>query len=133
MAEDPYAVEDDGTPKDPKAFQSALRADSTKMATLEDEPETKAIVLGDDMHAFQELIRGVYQSEKKRLEKESKTLSERVIEAQRASAPIPRDTVQLYKQLYDSGLQYGPAFRLLRNVHIPDFAEQEKAAKASSA
>ena len=61
MAEDPYAVEDDGTPKDPKAFQSALRADSTKMATLEDEAETKAIVLGDDMHAFQELIRGVYQ------------------------------------------------------------------------
>ena len=30
------------------------------------------------------------QSEKKRLEKESKTLSERVIEAQRASAPVPR-------------------------------------------
>ena len=43
--------------------------------------------------------------------------------------PACRDTVQLYKQLYDSGLQYGPAFRLLRNVHIPDFAEQEKAAQ----
>jgi hypothetical protein len=28
--------------------------------------------------------------------------------------------VQLYKQLYDSGLQYGPSFRLLRNVHVPD-------------
>ncbi len=37
-----------------------------------------------------------------------------------------RDTVQLYKQLYDSGLQYGPAFRLLRNVHIPDFTEAEQ-------
>ena len=33
-----------------------------------------------------------------------------------------RDTVQLYKQLYDSGLQYGPAFRLLRNVHTPDLS-----------
>ncbi len=31
-----------------------------------------------------------------------------------------RDTVQLYEQLYESGLQYGPAFRLLRNVHVPD-------------
>ena len=34
-----------------------------------------------------------------------------------------RDTVQLYKQLHDSGLQYGPAFRLLRNVHTPDMSE----------
>jgi len=33
---------------------------------------------------------------------------------------IPRDTVQLYAQLAESGLQYGPAFRLLRNVHVPD-------------
>ncbi len=38
-----------------------------------------------------------------------------------------RDTVQLYKQLYDSGLQYGPAFRLLRNVHIPDILEEPHA------
>jgi len=38
-----------------------------------------------------------------------------------------RDTVQLYKQLYDSGLQYGPSFRLLRNVHIPDFLEEPQA------
>lgn len=47
-----------------------------------------------------------------------------------AAAPTPnpwspkrcRDTVQLYKQLADAGLQYGPAFRLLRNVHVPDQA-----------
>lgn len=31
-----------------------------------------------------------------------------------------RDTVQLYAQLRESGLQYGPSFRLLRNVHTPD-------------
>ena len=30
------------------------------------------------------------------------------------------DTVQLYQQLADAGLQYGPAFRLLRNVHVPE-------------
>lgn len=35
-------------------------------------------------------------------------------------AQVPRDTVQLYAQLAQSGLQYGPAFRLLRNVHVPD-------------
>jgi hypothetical protein len=33
---------------------------------------------------------------------------------------VPRDTAQLYAQLAASGLQYGPAFRLLRNVHVPD-------------
>ncbi len=49
-----------------------------------------------------------------------RALAERTIDAQRASATVPRDTVQLYAQLRESGLQYGPAFRLLRNVHVPD-------------
>ena len=39
-----------------------------------------------------------------------------------------RDTVQLYKQLYDSGLQYGPSFRLLRNVHVPESVFNQPAA-----
>ena len=30
------------------------------------------------------------------------------------------DTVQLYQQQAEAGLQYGPAFRLLRNVHVPE-------------
>ncbi len=30
-----------------------------------------------------------------------------------------RDTVQVYKALAEAGLEYGPAFRLLRNVHVP--------------
>jgi len=47
-------------------------------------------------------------------------MGERTIDAQRASATVPRDTVQLYAQLRESGLEYGPAFRLLRNVHTPD-------------
>lgn len=45
-------------------------------------------------------------------------------------SPLPphphSDTVQLYQQLAASGLQYGPAFRLLRNVHVPE-AEPEGA------
>lgn len=94
-------------------------------------------------------------------------MAERTIDAQRASAPVPRlmcffvcssdvfffasfffskkkklttkekknflkkinqkieknrDTAQLYAQLADAGLQYGPAFRLLRNVHVPEEA-----------
>ena len=60
MAEGPFAFKDDGTAKDPKAFQQALRADAERMAALDSEPEVKRIVLGDDMHAFQEFIKGVY-------------------------------------------------------------------------
>ncbi len=62
------------------------------------------------------------QAEKKRLERFRARMPERTIDAQRASATVPRDTVQLYKQLDKAGLQYGPAFRLLRNVHVPDTA-----------
>ncbi|BDA50802.1 hypothetical protein COCOBI_17-0200 [Coccomyxa sp. Obi] len=124
MADEPYALNEDGTAKDPKAFQQALKDDAEKMEALKEEPDTLKIVMGDDMHAFQELIKGVYQAEKKRMERASKTMAERTIDAQRASATVPRDTVQLYQQLHASGLQYGPAFRLLRNVHTPDLTAQ---------
>ena len=61
MDENHYDTLEDGTPKDPKAYQAAIRADTEKMEMLEEDPEAKAVVLGDDMHAFQELIRGAYQ------------------------------------------------------------------------
>lgn len=117
---DPYAMNDDGTAKDPVAFREALKADPAKLEALEKEPEVYKIVLGEDVNAFQELIKSVYQSEKKRQERLAKGMAERTIDAQRVSATVPRDTVQLYAQLRESGLQYGPAFRLLRNVHTPD-------------
>ncbi|KAK2079876.1 hypothetical protein QBZ16_002271 [Prototheca wickerhamii] len=114
---DPYALNDDGTAKDPAAFRAALKADPAKLEAIQKEPEVADIVLGSDDHAFQELIKS---AEKKRQERLNRTMAERTIDAQRASAPVPRDTVQLYAQLRESGLQYGPAFRLLRNVHVPD-------------
>lgn len=61
MTDDSYALNDDGSAKDPKAFQQALRSDAAKMTALQEEPETLRVVLGDDMHAFQELVKGVYQ------------------------------------------------------------------------
>lgn len=60
------------------------------------------------------------QEEQQRAHDSARRMAERSVEAQRASATVPRDTVQLYQQLARSGLQYGPAFRLLRNVHVPD-------------
>jgi hypothetical protein len=58
---DPFALNDDGTSKDPAAFRESLRADPIKMEALEKEPEVAAIVLGEDVNAFQELIKSVYQ------------------------------------------------------------------------
>ena len=51
--------------------------------------------------------------ETKKIKKKIKPLKNR---------PNNRDTAQLYAQLAEAGLQYGPAFRLLRNVHVPEEA-----------
>lgn len=124
-AKDSYATNTDGSAKDPAAFRQALLADSEKIAALDSEPEVLKVVKGEDMQAFQELLRTVYavsfsafsklifirremafpseqvhlshitsllhvQAEKKRLERVSKSMAERTIDAQRASATVPR-------------------------------------------
>jgi hypothetical protein len=60
MVEGPFAMNDDGTAKDPVAFREALRSDPEKMEALEAEPDVKRVVLGDDIHAFQELVKLEY-------------------------------------------------------------------------
>lgn len=60
-ATDPFALNDDGSAKDPAAFKQALQEDPARMEALEQEPEVAKIVLGDDINAFQELIKSVYQ------------------------------------------------------------------------
>ena len=42
-------------------FVQALKADPAKMAALELEPEVGKIVLGDDIHAFNELMKSVFE------------------------------------------------------------------------
>lgn len=77
-------------------------------------------MLGDNLGAMQELLRQAYQAALAHAQGAAQRRSERTIDAQRAAATVPRDTASLYRQLAASGLQYGPAFRLLRNVHVPD-------------
>lgn len=50
------------------------------------------------------------QEEQVKLERRASRLGERSIDAQRASATVPRDTVQLYAQLAETGLQVSAAF-----------------------
>ncbi|GAX85595.1 hypothetical protein CEUSTIGMA_g13010.t1 [Chlamydomonas eustigma] len=111
---------EDGSVKDPAAFRALIRGDKEKLDSINSDAEIAAIVLGDDDDALQSLLKALFTEEVKRIEKFRSRMAERTIDAQRASATIPRDTVQLYKQLSEAGLQYGPAFRLLRNVHVPE-------------
>ncbi|PNW87168.1 hypothetical protein CHLRE_02g111600v5 [Chlamydomonas reinhardtii] len=125
-AGDPFGLNEDGSCRDPAAFRAALLADTGRLEALSGEPRFAPflpVLTGADPEALQQLLRQAVQAEKARQERTAKRWAERTIDAQRASAPVPRDTVQVYKQLADAGLEYGPAFRLLRNVHVPLPAE----------
>jgi hypothetical protein len=58
---DAYALNEDGSAKDPVAFRKALLEDPAKMESLKEEPEVLDIVKSDDIQAFQELLKSVYQ------------------------------------------------------------------------
>jgi hypothetical protein len=60
-ADDPYALNADGTAADPLAFQAALRADASKMAELEADPELQGVLLGPDTAAMQALLQQAFQ------------------------------------------------------------------------
>ena len=67
MAEATLTLNDDGTARDPAAFQQALRSDPVKLAALEKEPEVAKIILGEDTYAMQELLKSVYEVGERRL------------------------------------------------------------------
>lgn len=56
----PYATQPDGSAKNAAAFQKALLEDADKMKALESEVEVLKIVKGQDLQAFQKLLRTVY-------------------------------------------------------------------------
>lgn len=56
----------------------------------------------------------------KRVTEEDQAFLMTSMERMRARCTVPRDVVQVYEALYKVGLQYGPAFRLLSDVYVPD-------------
>lgn len=56
-----YDMNDNGSAKDPVAFRAALRQDTQRMAALQAEPEIAAMVAGDDIAAFQAILRDAFQ------------------------------------------------------------------------
>ena len=61
MADSPFALNTDGTAKDPVAFQQGIRNDPDKLAVLQTEPDTLQTVLGDDTQALQDLLRSTHK------------------------------------------------------------------------
>ena len=112
----PFALNTDGTARDPVAFQLALKTDAAKLQALQSEPDVFQIVLGDDIPAMQKMLRSAYQvptavtlrpltlrhkciahvdslfaqEEQSRRKRQQKCLSERTIDAQRVDATVPR-------------------------------------------
>jgi len=116
MMDGPFALNTDGTARDPIAFQLALKNDAAKLQALQSEPDVLQIVLGDDIHAMQNMLRSAYQvptavtlrpftlrhnciapieslfaqAEQSRRKRQQKRVSERTIDAQRVDATVPR-------------------------------------------
>ncbi len=61
MSEGPFALNADGTARDPVAFQNALRNDQAKLEALQSEPGVRDVILGDDIPAMQHMLRVTYQ------------------------------------------------------------------------
>ncbi len=59
--DEPFALNTDGTARDPVAFQLALKNDAPKLQALQSEPDVLQIVLGDDIPAMQNMLRSAYQ------------------------------------------------------------------------
>ena len=67
--------------------------------------------------------RAQVRANSKRLTDEDQAFLMTSMERMRARCTVPRDVVQVYEALNKVGLQYGPAFRLLSDVYIPDMKQ----------
>lgn len=132
MAANPLAYNDDGTAVDPIAFRDALMADPEKLRVIEEDKELAAALLGDDTAKIQDTLKKLFALQKRRQEEDvaGKMNSSDIL---RAQCPVPRDPTVLYENMLKVGLQYGPAFRLLSQVWIPEEVAAAQEADAAQA
>eukprot|EP00239_Pterosperma_sp_CCMP1384_P008604 CAMPEP_0197859572 /NCGR_PEP_ID=MMETSP1438-20131217/34228_1 /TAXON_ID=1461541 /ORGANISM="Pterosperma sp., Strain CCMP1384" /LENGTH=128 /DNA_ID=CAMNT_0043476101 /DNA_START=116 /DNA_END=502 /DNA_ORIENTATION=+ len=122
MSADPrFDINEDGTAKNPAAFREALREDPEKLKAIEEDPQLAEAILGDDTNKMQEVLKQVYQQAKAKAQRDAKDKENLTsVDILRAGSRVPRDPVVLYEGMLQAGLQYGPAFRLLTDVYVPD-------------
>ena len=61
MAHSAFSLNADGTARDPRAFQNALRSDQETMTVLQSDPEVLNVILGEDVPAMQSMLRAAFQ------------------------------------------------------------------------
>ena len=111
--------EEDGTAVDPIAFRDALIADPDKLKVIEEDKELAAALLSDDTARIQATLKKLYANEK-RYNEQSANDKMNSSDILRAGCSTPRDVTVLYENMLKVGLQYGPSFRLLSQVWVPD-------------
>ena len=135
MSDDPALAfnEEDGTAVDPIAFRDAIMADPDKRAALQEDKELFEALSSDDTARIQACLKKLYAQEKRHSEQSAndKMNSSDIL---RAGCSTPRDVTVLYENMLKVGLQYGPSFRLLSQVWVPDdIAQKQNEAAAAAA
>jgi hypothetical protein len=126
--------EEDGTAVDPIAFRDAIMSDPDKRSVIEQDKELASALSSDDTARIQETLKKLYANEK-RYNEQSVNDKMNSSDILRAGCSTPRDVTVLYENMLKVGLQYGPSFRLLSQVWVPDeiAAKQSEAAAAAAA
>ena len=111
--------EETGEARDPIAFRDAIIADPEKLAAIEADKELADALLGDDTAKIQATLMRLFDLTKKREDRENTQMLNSP-DLLRSGCTVPRDPTALYKQMRKVGLEYGPRFRLLTQVWIPE-------------
>lgn len=130
MTQAAFTLNEDGTAQDPAAFQAALKSDQAKLDILRKEPETLAVMLGNNIPALQSMLRSAFQvepsvargsrcvcttlvsnsflqAEQARRKRQQKKLSERTVDAQRVDATVPRSVpLHVFWNMYHSAADW---------------------------
>ena len=127
IGEGPYALNEDDTAVDPVAFREALLNDAEKLKMIESDEELAKAMLGEDTGAMQRALKRLMTMSRNAAEAESHS-DMHSNEIMRARCTVPRDPTVLYQGMLRAGLQYGPSFRLLSQVWIPESLDAKQRA-----
>ncbi|CAL6393064.1 unnamed protein product [Bathycoccus prasinos] len=121
----PYELNEDNTAKDPLAFRDALMRDAEKRPEIEKDKDLAVHLLGEVVGKFQECLKDII-GKIKRQQENDESFDMQSSDLMRARCTVPRDPTVLYEGMRKAGLQYGPSFRLLSQVWIPEKTHLEQ-------
>jgi len=125
MGEGPYALNEDDTAVDPIAFREHLAGDTEKIKFIERDEALARALLGEDVGAMQIALKGLMAQARNASETDAQ-YDMHSNDIMRARCTVPRDPTALYAGMLKAGLQYGPSFRLLSQVWVPEALDAQQ-------